>query len=78
MVAQLVHVWVVLGHDGDGVTLLANDETSLLLRSVPQVYSIVLIETEKCDFESAEHEGCSFCRKGFEIKTTTIDGLMAT
>ncbi len=44
VVAQLVHVWVVLGHNGDGVTLLANDETSLLLRSVPQVDAIILIK----------------------------------
>lgn len=44
MVAQLVHVWVVLGHNGDGVTLLADDETSLLLRSVPQVDAIILIK----------------------------------
>lgn len=47
MVAQLVHVWVVLGHDGDGITLLPNDETSLLLRSVPQVDAIILIYEEK-------------------------------
>lgn len=44
MVAQLVHVWVVLGHNGDGVTLLADDETSLLLRSIPQVDAIILIK----------------------------------
>lgn len=25
VVTQLVHVWIVLGHNGDGVTLLAND-----------------------------------------------------
>lgn len=43
MVAQLVHVWVILGHDGDGVTLLADDEASLLLCSVPQVDAIILI-----------------------------------
>lgn len=44
MVAQLVHVWVVLRHNGDGVTLLANDETSLLLCSIPQVDTIILSE----------------------------------
>lgn len=44
VVAQLVHVWVVLGHNGDGVTLLADDETSLLLRSIPQVDAIILIK----------------------------------
>lgn len=49
MVAQLVHVWVVLGHNGDGVTLLADDEAGLLLRSVPQVDTIILIKAEKCD-----------------------------
>lgn len=49
MVAQLVHVWVVLGHDGDSVTLLADDETSLLLCSVPQVDTIILIKGETCD-----------------------------
>ena len=49
MVAKLVHVWVVLGHNGDGVTLLANDETRLLLSSVPQVDSIVLMKKEKCN-----------------------------
>lgn len=47
MVAELVHVWVVLGHNGDGVTLLSDDETSLLLRSVPQVDTIILIKEEK-------------------------------
>lgn len=49
VVAQLVHVWVVLGHDGDGVTLLADDEASLLLRGVPQVDAIILIEEEQRD-----------------------------
>ena len=49
MVAQLVHVWVVLGHNGDGVTLLADDETSLLLRGVPQVDAIKLIKEEQRD-----------------------------
>lgn len=49
MVAQLVHVWVVLGHNGDGVTLLADDEASLLLRGVPQVDAIILMEKEQCD-----------------------------
>lgn len=49
MVAQLVHVWVVLGHDGDGVALLADDETSLLLRGVPQVDAIILTGGEKRD-----------------------------
>lgn len=44
MVAQLVHVWVVLGHNGDGVTLLSDDEASLLLGGVPQVDSIILIQ----------------------------------
>lgn len=47
MVPQLVHVWVVLSHDGDGVTLLADDETSLLLRSIPQVNTVVLIKKKK-------------------------------
>lgn len=42
MVTQLVHVGVVLGHDRDGVALLANDEASLLLCGVPQVYAIIL------------------------------------
>lgn len=50
VVSQLVHVGVVLGHNGDGVTLLADNETSLLLRSVPQVDAIKLIKREeKCD-----------------------------
>lgn len=44
VVAQLVHVWVVLGHNGDGVTLLSDDEASLLLGGVPQVDSIILIQ----------------------------------
>lgn len=47
MVPQLVHVWVVLSHDGDGVTLLADDETSLLFRSIPQVNTVVLIKKKK-------------------------------
>ena len=41
-VAQLVHVGVVLGQDGDGVTLLADDQPGLLFRGVPQVYTIKL------------------------------------
>lgn len=58
MVAQLVHVWVVLGHDGDGVTLLADDEASLLLRSVPQVDTIILIKEEtKCGYVKFRGEG---------------------
>lgn len=44
MVTQLVHVGVVLGHDRDGVALLANDEASLLLGGVPQVNAIILRE----------------------------------
>lgn len=47
MIAQLVHVWVVLGHYGDGVTLLADDETSLLLGSVAQVDTVELVKEDK-------------------------------
>lgn len=47
MVAQLVHVRVVLGHDGDGVALLANDEAGLLLGGVAQVDAIILKEREQ-------------------------------
>ena len=43
MDAQLVHVGVVLGHDGDGVTLLANDQPRLLLRGDPQVDAVELV-----------------------------------
>lgn len=43
MVAELIHVWVVLGHDRDGVTLLANDESCLLFSGIAQVYSIILM-----------------------------------
>lgn len=42
MVAQLVHVWVVLCHDRDGITLLAYDKARLLLSGIAQVYPIVL------------------------------------
>lgn len=45
MAAELVHVWVVLGQDGDSVTLLPNDEPGLLLRGTPQVYAIELGDT---------------------------------
>lgn len=44
VVAQLVHVWVVLGHNGDGIALLSDDEAGLLLGGVPQVDSIILIQ----------------------------------
>lgn len=44
--AELVHVWVVLGQDGDGVALLPNDEAGLLLRGAPQVYAIELGDTQ--------------------------------
>lgn len=47
VVAQLVHVRVVLGHDGDGVALLADDETGLLLGGVAQVDAIILKEKEE-------------------------------
>lgn len=46
MAAELVHVWVVLGQDGDGVTLLPDDEPGLLLRGTPQVYAIELGKTQ--------------------------------
>lgn len=42
MAAELVHVGVVLGQDGDGITLLPDDEPRLLLRGAPQVYAIEL------------------------------------
>lgn len=42
MAVELVDVWVVLGQDGDGVTLLSNDESGLLLSGTPQVYAIEL------------------------------------
>lgn len=44
--AELVHVRVVLGQDGDGVTLLPDDEPGLLLRGAPQVYAIELGNTQ--------------------------------
>lgn len=39
---ELVDVWVVLGQDGDGVTLLSDDEPGLLLGGTSQVYAIEL------------------------------------
>lgn len=42
MIAQLVHVWVVLCQYGDGVTLLPNDESGLLLRGVPEINAVKL------------------------------------
>lgn len=42
MATELVHVWVILGQDGDGVTLLPDDESGLLLCGAPQVYAIEL------------------------------------
>lgn len=42
MIAQLVHVWVVLRQYGDGVTLLPNDESGLLLRGVPEINAVKL------------------------------------
>lgn len=44
--AELVHVWIVLGQDGDGVALLPNDEPGLLLCGAPQVYAIELGNTQ--------------------------------
>lgn len=59
VVAQLVHMWVVLGHDGDGVTLLSNDETSLLLCSIPQVDTVELIKRKRySNRENDEVKGC--------------------
>lgn len=46
MAAELVHVWVVLGQDGDGVTLLPDDEPGLLLRGAPQIDAIELGNTQ--------------------------------
>lgn len=51
MVAELIHVWVVLGHDRDGVILLTNDEPCLLLGGIAQVYPIILRERNKNLFE---------------------------
>lgn len=42
MVAQLVHVWVVLCQYGDGVALLPDDESRLLLRGVPEINAVKL------------------------------------
>lgn len=42
MATQLAHVRVVLGQDGDGITLLPNDQPSLLLRCTAQVDAIEL------------------------------------
>lgn len=39
---ELVNVWVVLGQDGDGITLLSDDQPGLLLGGTPQVYAIEL------------------------------------
>lgn len=44
MVSQLVHVGVVLSHDGDGVTLLTNYQPGLLLCGITQVNTIILEE----------------------------------
>lgn len=46
MAAELVHVWVVLGQDGDGVALLPDDEAGLLLRGAPQVDAVELGDTQ--------------------------------
>lgn len=56
VVAQLVHVWVVLGHNGDGVTLLPDDETGLLLCRIPQVDAIILEQKEKQTWSSPGHK----------------------
>lgn len=42
MATQLAHVRVVLGQDGDGITLLSNDQPSLLLRCTAQVDAVEL------------------------------------
>lgn len=42
MIAQLVHVWVVLCQYGDGVTLLPDDESGLLLGGVPEINAVKL------------------------------------
>lgn len=47
VVAQLVHVWVVLCQYGDGVTLLPNDESRLLLRGVPEINAVKLKRDRK-------------------------------
>lgn len=56
VVAQLVHVWVVLGHNGDGVTLLPDDETGLLLCRVPQVDAIILEQKEEGNVKLTSHK----------------------
>lgn len=55
VVAELIHVWVVLGHDRDGVTLLANDEPCLLLSGIAQIYPIILRERNQneCELHNA-------------------------
>lgn len=67
MAAELVHVWVVLGQDGDSVTLLPNDEPGLLLRGAPQVYAVELgnIQSTLSDVMGAGDGGSTaFPKKG--------------
>lgn len=49
MIAQLVHVWVVLCQYGDDVTLLPNDESRLLLRGVPEINAVKLKRDKRRD-----------------------------
>lgn len=72
MVSQLVHVWVVLSHDSDGVTLLANDQPSLLLRGVPQVDAIELKWEEKVSkspfIPKVHYEKLMKVKNGFKVQ----------
>lgn len=49
VIAQLVHVWVVLCQYGDGVTLLPDDESGLLLGGVPEINAVKLQRARERD-----------------------------
>ncbi len=52
VIAQLVHVWVVLCQYGDGVTLLPDDESGLLLGGVPEINAVKLRRARERDSHS--------------------------
>ena len=65
MAAELAHVRVVLGQNGDGVALLPDDEPGLLLCGAPQVDAIELGNTENgLSKERRGHGGGPGTQKG--------------
>ena len=77
MAAELAHVRVVLGQNGDGVALLPDDEPGLLLCGAPQVDAIELGNTENgLSKERRGHGGGPGTQKGKRGNFTPLPNMV--